>query len=182
MARIRSVADGVFLGTVAIDTREQRGFSFAGLIADAADGGGPFRVPTQRVTLKSGDYSLVGFEGRIAIERKSLADLYSTLGQGRDRFERELARLNELEVAAVVVEAGWDEVLTAPPFRSELPPKVVHRSVIAWQQRFRNVHWNFMCDRRLTEITTFRILERYWREQQRSAAEGRPVMHEEVGC
>lgn len=184
MPRIRSVADGCFLATVAIDTREQCWFTFADMVADVADGGGSFRVPFRRVTLKSGDYSLVGYEDRIACERKSLADLFGTIGQGRDRFERELARLDELDVAAVVVEAGWEQVLLAPPSRSELPPKIVHRSVIAWQQRYPRVHWWFCDDRRLAEITTFRILERFWRERQREAIEGdgRPVMTEEVGA
>lgn len=182
MARVRSVIDSVFQGTVAIDSREQRWFTFGGLTADATDGGGPFNVPIRRVTLKSGDYSLLGFEEKVAVERKSTADLFGTIGQGRERFERELARLQEMDFAAVVVEAGWGEILDNPPLYTQLPPKTVFRSVLAWQQRYRGVHW-VMCDsRRLAEVTTFRILERFWRERQREATEGRPVMAEEVSA
>ena len=43
--------------------------------------------------LTSGDYSLIGFENVVAIERKSLADLYSSLTNDRKRFEREFQRL-----------------------------------------------------------------------------------------
>jgi ERCC4-type nuclease len=43
-----------------------------------------------------------GFADQIAVERKSLADLFGTLGQGRERFERELVRLSAHQYAAVV--------------------------------------------------------------------------------
>jgi ERCC4-type nuclease len=97
----------------------------------------------------------------IAIERKSQADLFGTLGQGRERFERELERLAGLLWAAVMVEADWAEVLSGFD-RSRLNPKTIHRSVIAWQQRYPSIHWWFCGDRRLAEVTTFRILERWW--------------------
>ena len=49
---------------VAIDTREQK----------------PYRFPRSEVkTLASGDYSVVGLEDRIAIERKTKEDAYSSL-------------------------------------------------------------------------------------------------------
>ncbi|MDE2097140.1 MAG: ERCC4 domain-containing protein, partial [Patescibacteria group bacterium] len=119
-------------------------------------------------TLKSGDYSLLGFENRIAIERKSLSDLFSTLGQGRDRFHRELERLaaTDYQFAAVVCEADWATVLASPPERSMLRPKTVFRSVIAWQIRYPLVHWWFCPGRAFAEKVTFRLLERFWKEQQ----------------
>src|SRR5262249_14836756 len=120
--------------------------------------------------LPSGDYSIVDHEDRIAVERKSLKDLYGTIGRGRRRFERELGRLNALAVAEVVVEADWYTVLTTPPPRTKLRPKTVFRSVVAWKQRFRNVHWCFAGPRRLAEVMTFRTLERYWRTATATAA------------
>lgn len=156
--------DGRFCNPVVIDTREQLGFTFEGLRCDEADGGGPLTVPTVRGTLASGDYSLLGFETRVAVERKSAADLYGTIGQGRDRFERELERLAAFDFAAVVVEAGLLELVTDPPPHTQLPPKIVVRSVIAWQQRYQRVHWTFAGCRRLAEAWTFRTLERYLRE------------------
>lgn len=182
MPRIRSVADGLFLGTVLIDTREKAWYSFANLVADKADGGGPFNVPIRRVTLQSGDYSLAGYEGLVAVERKSLSDAYSTLGQGRDRFERELNRLNGFDFAAVVIEAGWDEILHDPPPHTEVQPKTVFRSILAWQQRYPRVHWWPCADRRHAEVTTFRILERFWKERKRAETEGRPVVCEVVSA
>jgi DNA excision repair protein ERCC-4 len=154
-----------FAPVVVIDTREQSPYSFAGLKADASDGGGELIITTRRGTLRSGDYSVRGHERRVAVERKSLADLYGTLGSGRDRFERELQRLAGYHYAAVVVEAEWSEILTAPPPRSKLNPKTIFRSVLAWQQRYPAVHWWMVAGRAMGEVTTFRILERFVKEQ-----------------
>lgn len=148
---------------VVIDTREQLGYTFDGILADARDGGGPLTVSTAVGTLPSGDYSLDGYAERVAVERKSLADLFHTIGQDRDRFERELVRLAAMEFAAVVVEGQWSDILDPQPW-SQLRPKTVFRSVLAWQQRYPRVHWLMMPDREVAEITTFRILERFHRD------------------
>lgn len=157
-------ANGRFLVPVVCDTREQIPFTFEGLSCDQADGGGPLTVPTVRRALASGDYSLAGFEGRVAVERKNLADLYGTLGRGRDRFERELARLSAFEFAAVVVEASWPEICSDPPPHTQLAAKTVFRSIVAWSVRYTQIHWFPAGPRRLAEVTAFRLLERFLRE------------------
>lgn len=174
-----AVEPPAFPCTVVIDTREQQSYSFARIPADASQGGGLLAVRTEVRTLKSGDYSLAGYEHRVAVERKSLSDAYGTIGQGRDRFERELARLNSMQFAAVIVEAEWSEVLGSPPPHSQLSPKTVYRSVLAWQQRFKNVHWVMCPGREFAEVTTFRVLERFWKERVKEAGEG--MVSEKVG-
>jgi DNA excision repair protein ERCC-4 len=158
----------VFPGTVVIDSREGLPYAFTGIVSDAKDGRLPVRVTTIVRGLPSGDYSLEGFENRVAVERKSLGDLFSTLGGSRDRFQRELARLAEMEHAAVVIEAEWSTIYRTPPERSQLPPKNVLRSVIAWQQRFPSIHWHFVPGRAFAERLTFRILERFWKTRNTS--------------
>jgi ERCC4-type nuclease len=154
----------VFPGTVLIDTREQRPFQFDAIpLADGADG--ILQVPISRLALPSGDYSLDGYATAVAVERKSVADLYGTVGQGRDRFVRELERLNEFAFAAVVIEGEWSTILDNPPPRVRLSPRSVYRLVLAWQQRFPRVHWWACPDRDFAEYTTFRILERFLKEQ-----------------
>lgn len=158
---------------VVCDSREQCAYEFRGLKADAKDGGLPIRVETIVDGLHSGDYSIVGYESRIAIERKSYEDLFGTLGGGRARFERELERLNAMEWAAVVVEASWRDVAFYQPQHSRMSSKCVVRSIFAFSQRFPKVHWHMMGDRQLAEAATFRLLERFWRDDQdRKAAEG----------
>jgi ERCC4-type nuclease len=158
-----------FAGIVLIDTREQRPYAFTGFRAGARAGHAPLAVTTKVVNLPTGDYSLEGYADRVAIERKSLADLYATLGQGRSRFERELQRLAGMQLGFVVIEAEWRAVVRHPPERSRLAPKSVYCSVIAWQQRYPNVHWWTCPGRRFAEVTTLRILERFWRDQRRAA-------------
>lgn len=153
--------------TVIVDSREQSPFTFRGFRGDASQKRRPLVVRTVVAGLASGDYSIEGFENRVAVERKSLSDLFGTLGNGRERFERELQRLSAMEFAAVVIEAGWSSIIGSPPPQSKLTPKTVFRSVIAWQQEFPGIHWWTLDTRSLAEHATFRILERFWKVEQR---------------
>lgn len=70
-------------------------------------------------TLHTGDYSVKGWEGCFAIERKSLQDFAGTMIGGyeansekpKKRFNRELERMRHFDLAAVVVTATAAEVL-----------------------------------------------------------------------
>lgn len=148
---------------VVIDSREQAPYHFRGFRTDAAQKNRPLVVQTVIDGLPTGDYSIDGFEDRIAVERKSLADLYGTLGHGRERFERELTRLSALQVAAVVIEASWCDV-KAGVNQSRLSPKSVMGSINSWEQRFRTVHWHFCGTRGNAEEKTFEVLKRFWKE------------------
>jgi ERCC4-type nuclease len=159
---------------VIADTREQQPYTFRGLSADKRQGGGRLVVGVRRATLPTGDYSLEGFTDQVAVERKSLNDLYHTLSQGRDRFERELARLNGMRTARVVVEAEWSTIVGDPPPFSKLTPKSVYRSVLAWMERFPRVHWLPVPGREFAEVTTLRVLERFLREREREKHESKP--------
>lgn len=101
------------------DTREQEPYSFD-----------PARVTTVRRALPAGDYSLVGLECRVGVERKSLEDLVDTVIRDRGRFERELARLSTYEAACVVVEGDLPDVLDHR-YRSGAHPASVLGAVIA---------------------------------------------------
>jgi DNA excision repair protein ERCC-4 len=146
--------------TLAVDTREQAPFSFQGFEARENDQRVPLVIPTQLTSLQTGDYSVSGFESRVAVERKSLEDLYGTLGGGRERFERELERLQEMDFAAVVVESTWSRVMEGIEGR-RITPEAILSSVFSYQQRFRGVHWWMCQNRRDAETATFRILRRF---------------------
>jgi hypothetical protein len=162
--------------TVIVDTREQAAWSFRGIMTDGGprEPRRPLVVPTLVATLQTADYSIHGFEDRIVIERKSLADLYGTLGGGRERFERELVRMQAIAshpeggFAAVVVEASWEGILFRPPEGMRMTPKSVYRSILAWQQRpgTNRIQW-LLCDTRdIAEHMAFRHLERFWTDEQ----------------
>lgn len=141
--------------TIIIDTREQRPFTF-----DAINPA----PKTLITTLKTGDYSVLGYEGKVCVERKSLKDLFGSCGNGRSRFENEIMRMAEFEYAAIVAECDWQSILRCPPRHSQLLPKTILASVIAWQQRF-GVHFWACPNRAFAEKLTYRILERYYRDK-----------------
>lgn len=161
--------------TIAVDTREQSPYRFVGLTTNADRGYAPIRVPTQLVSLSTGrgDYSIVELP-RIAIERKSKADLYQSISHHRENFERRLALMGRSPdftspwVAHVVVEAEISELLGSPPPFSQFAPKSLIRTILAWKVRFPRVQWDFLPGRDVAEGWTFRLLERFWMEFQKT--------------
>jgi hypothetical protein len=147
---------------IIIDSRENTPWSFEDIRNSKSRGRRKIVVPVETNHLKSGDYSIGGLEDQVAIERKSKADLFGTLGGGRERFVRELERLNAMKWACVIVESEWSGVLLEPPTHSNLPPYSVYQSVKAFQQRYPNVHWSFMPHRRMAMLDCFWSLWRFW--------------------
>ena len=144
--------------TVIVDTREQQPYLFEGI------------APVGTVftdTLSTGDYSIQGCEHEICIERKTCSDAFGTFGRGRERFERELLRMQQYKFAAVIIEADWHTILRIYP-TIKFTPKAFHSSVIAWQQRF-GVHFWTCPSRTFAERTTYRILERWWKDKHERA-------------
>ncbi len=146
---------------VAIDSREQAPYRFTGIDETV--------IQTTTQTLTTGDYSIVGFESRIAVERKSLPDYLGSIGAGRERFEREMQRLAAMEYAAVVIESEWSEIFNEPS-SSRVTPKMAARTAISWSIRY-GVHFWAMPGRRAAEVWTFRLLEMFWRQEQRRLKE-----------
>jgi ERCC4-type nuclease len=168
---IRTTANAVDVApfTIVVDTREQTPWLFDSIAADASQTGGEsgcIVVPIKSGTLASGDYSIEGHEAEIAVERKSLVDLFGTIGGGRDRFIRELERLAEMQFASVIAEAELSTILTSPPRHTQTTPKTILRSVLAWMQRYPRVHWIFAPGRDAAERIGYRVLERYWKDRE----------------
>ncbi len=90
---------------ILIDSREQTPYSL---------------VDSEKATLKTGDYSVKGYEDRIAIERKAYSDLYSCLTSDKKRFRKQLERLGELEFSYLLVDSHVSAVLLGHP-QCDLP-------------------------------------------------------------
>lgn len=158
---------------IIIDTAEQLPFDFSGIQADEELGGGMMQVTTHRQHIKTGDYSLEGFEDRCCVERKSHMDAFgSIVGEGRRRFKDKLDRMSEMEFAAVVLEFDWDQALNQPLKYSSVEPKTFYRTLISWTARWPKVHWWAMPGRRYAAITTFRLLEAWWKRPEKLGGAG----------
>lgn len=150
--------------TIIIDTREQFPWLFEGITIGTGKSKKDLVLPVEVATLKTGDYSIKGFEHLVAIERKSKDDLFYTLSQERNRFIRELSRLNEMRFAAVVVESEWSDCMTNPPLRSKFAPVSMYGLVVAWMIRYSRVHWCWYPDRFTASKAAYKILDRFWKE------------------
>ena len=132
--------------TIIIDTREQRPYDFPG---------------AEKRTLPTGDYSIVGLEDRVTIERKSKADAYGSLGNGRARFRKEWERLAEFDYAAVVIEDSVPGFMCRPSY-SKMSPKSAIGSLLAWSVKYQ-VPVFFAGDRVHGQALTHKLLQMYFK-------------------
>ncbi|MBG0790950.1 MAG: ERCC4 domain-containing protein [Desulfovibrionaceae bacterium] len=136
------------------DSREQSPFRFDG---EQYEG-----VIVTEGTLTTGDYSLVGLESRVAVERKSLPDFVASISTGRERFERELVRARGLDAFMVVVESPFSD-LVAGNYRSRMEPKAATQTVYSFMSRYRAT-FHFAQSRAWAEYATFHFLRHYARQ------------------
>lgn len=143
--------------TIVIDSREQKPYFFSG-----------YTCGVKRSGLKTGDYSIEGYESSICVERKSKEDLYQSLGNGRARFEREFQRMAEYEYKALVVESTLQDLMIPPDYSSMAASSVIN-SVISWGIRY-GVQVYFAGSRILGECLTYRILEKFLYNKNKQSA------------
>jgi ERCC4-type nuclease len=129
---------------ILVDSREQRPLDF-----DDA--------PRRLATLETGDYSAEGLERIICIERKSVSDLYGTVGKGRERFEREIVRASKLWYFGIVIEGSLEQVLLGAP-HSQMSPHSVIGSLHSWELRYPNIHVHYAGNRLLAAALVRKLL------------------------
>jgi len=144
--------------TIVIDSREQTPYEFKD-------------KPSIVKGLKTGDYSILGYEDRFAIERKSYQDFVGSIGSGRERFEREIQRGAEMERFAVVLEFDlknvWSKYISSKRYiktKDGKSPKTHPNSIIntalMWTLKY-NIPI-FFCSTRANGRNTIVTLCRAW--------------------
>lgn len=136
---------------IAVDTREQSPFPLVGFA-------------TMRKTLKTGDYSIVGLEDRVAVERKSYNDAWGSMTEGRKRFERCVQRLAEMDRAAIVIECSILQLAIQPPHIQRVTAASVVGGLISWCCQYR-IPVLFCDDRLHAERVMVRFLASYWKHR-----------------
>lgn len=104
------------------DSREQRPYEF--------------KSPSEVGTVPVGDYSIMGLEDQVAIERKELGDLINCLSHDRERFERELFKGRSLDYFCLVIEASLSDMANGH-YRSDMSSKSAVQSLLAFSIRYR---------------------------------------------
>jgi hypothetical protein len=135
-------ASGVADLEIVVDIRERYPFTFADR-----------QATTRRAPLSAGDYGLI-VDGLLqaSVERKSLADLVSSLTTGKLKFQ--LIELSAIPRAAVVVEERYSRVFKLDRVR----PSVVADGIAECQIRFPTVPIVFCDTRKLAQEWTYRFL------------------------
>ena len=130
---------------IVVDTRESLPLGFPG---------------STKKALATGDYSVVGMEERVAIERKTLGDFYTCVGRERARFERELERLAAMAYGAVVIETSLSEICHGTEF-SRVHPMSAIGSIIAWSVKHR-LPFFFAENRQRCRSMVYHLLRKFW--------------------
>lgn len=137
--------------TIIVDHREQRaGYTYEN---------------SQIGHLVTGDYSIKEMPQLAVIERKSKPDLYGVVGNGRERFEKELRRItDEFVFSAIVVEASYASLLISPGFTQITSAQVIS-AIITWTQLF-NIPFILAGDANHGKSFSYQFLEYAWRHRQ----------------
>lgn len=140
------------LFTVVCDTREQLPLAFPG-------------IATVCATLRTGDYSLRGFENRVCCERKSLNDCWSSMTIGRARFERCVKRMSEMERACIVIEGSLSQLVIPPPYIKSVNAASVVGGLISWSVQY-NIPIFFADNRDYSARIVLRYLAAFWKHRR----------------
>jgi ERCC4-type nuclease len=136
--------------TLIIDSMEQKPYSFKQF--------NKWFAAIERRKLLAGDYSIGGLEDRVAVERKSLQDLFNCCSPygSRETFVRACERLSKLEFAALVIEGSISKILRSTEY-SSMHPNAVFGTIQALAVRWGIQPW-FAPSRTLAEEITACLL------------------------
>lgn len=132
---------------VVVDSREQREWPMEG-------------IAKVRRKLACGDYSAVGYEDRIAFERKSKNDLWQCVAGERARFERCLERLAQLDRAAVIIECSLVDFALRPAQVQRVSVATAVGSCLSWMVQY-NIPFIWADNREFAERVMLRMLASY---------------------
>jgi ERCC4-type nuclease len=137
---------------IIVDTREQTPWKFPKEKYDDVE------LISQK--LDQGDYSLVGHEHRVCIERKNKDDYLMSITSGRQRFERECTRLSEIEFPFIVIEGTISRVLTETILRRRMTPQAVLGTTVSWSMKY-GIQYFFVDNWEWAQETAYRIFKNY---------------------
>lgn len=150
--------------TVIKDTREQDGYTFEKFNGRYASCNG---MVVRK--LDTGDYSLVGLEDKVCIERKGrVSELAINLGKDKYRFMREIERMKEFPFRFLILEFSLEDVMDFPE-RSDIPEekwdsiKVTNKYMLKMLiefQMYDDIHVIFCGNKKNAKLVVNSILKR----------------------
>ena len=107
-----------------IDTSEQKPFEFPG-------------IETQRGNLFTGDYSLLGYEDRVTVERKGYEDAWQCSAKESQRFEECVQRMAAMDRALIVIEPSLKKYSKKPKHVERVTPATAVGRYVSWMAKYR---------------------------------------------
>jgi DNA excision repair protein ERCC-4 len=131
---------------IIVDSREQKPFHFEGHTLIESK-------------LEYGDYSLHP-NNKLAVERKSLSDLYGTLSGGKERFEREIQKAKKLEgYIVVMVESTLNNMMYQKQKFGKASGEFIAHNMRQLLRKYDNLQFVFCDGREEARDKTLNILE-----------------------
>jgi DNA excision repair protein ERCC-4 len=137
--------------TVVIDSAEHMGFKFERFTN--------WFTGTVHKRLPVGDYTLLGMEEEVAVERKTVPDLVNSIIQDRKDFIGKCERLSGFKKKCLVIEGSLSSIKT-PYEDSQAHPNAVLGSLLAAQERW-DIPVYFLDDFLLAEEFVASMLSKY---------------------
>jgi DNA excision repair protein ERCC-4 len=137
--------------TIVIDSAEHMGYKFEGFTN--------WFFGTIRKRLPVGDYTLLGMEDEVAVERKTIQDLVNSIIQDRRDFIEKCQKLSTFKKKCLVIEGSLSSIKT-PYEDSRAHPNAVLGSLLAAQERW-DIPVYFLDDFLLAEEFVASMLSKY---------------------
>ncbi|MHA2063179.1 MAG: ERCC4 domain-containing protein [Candidatus Thorarchaeota archaeon] len=142
------------------DTREQKGKGWLFRASANCDG-------VEITKLDVGDYTVKGLEDVLAIERKTLGDLWNTLGRHENyaRFLKEWDRAKNHKLKFLIIEATLSDVDRGYRY-SKVPVNNIHAKLVSLQVKH-NVHVIFAGRLDLARGYARRLMDKVFRYHEK---------------
>jgi len=159
--------------TVARDTREKSGYGWT-FLPHAVKRRPPICAGMIEKKLDVGDYSLIGYEDILTIERKEdFSELWINYSN-RGRFERELENMSKIKYSYILIESQLttDHFNLSPPqYETKAPGKALIRWIMSLGIKYNvNIMMVGQCGRKIAQMI-FEEVVRY--EKDRWVESGR---------
>ena len=159
--------------------KEQKKFRIIRDSREKKDNGWDFRASANCLgmevkKLDVGDYSIEGYEHLIMIERKSIADLWHTLVQDRERFIRQMERARPVCAKYIIIEGTLKDVMDGI-YWSKVRPEFILSSITSLEVKY-GVHVVFTSKRTdVSQAYVRRLLAKLFQYCEEGIISGRPV-------
>ena len=148
---------------IIMDTREKHDFFLFESYPD---------VEVTRKKLKTGDYTVKGFENKITVDRKAnTKEWYMNIGQQRKRFANELDRMRSFDEAYFICAFPFS-YFSIFPEKSSIPevqlknlkitPSYLRLRVYQIQEQYPTINFIFCDNKDIAEQKTYEVLRAYY--------------------